>query len=132
VLSKVDLPAFGLPTIATLTPFFTTLPSLKESSNFFVDVAIRSINSINFFRSANSISSSLKSSSNSIKEENWMSCSLRCFNNSENPPRILFNAAFLEASVLLAIRSATASAWVRSNFPFKKALCVNSPGLARL
>ena len=70
VLSKVDFPALGLPTIATLTPFFTTLPSLKEWSNFFVDADILPINSINFFLSANATSSSLKSSSNSIRDEN--------------------------------------------------------------
>ena len=33
---------------------------------------------------------------------------------------------------MLEIKSATASAWLKSNFPFKKALRVNSPALAAL
>jgi hypothetical protein len=34
VFSKVDLPEFGLPTMATDTPFFITLPKANECNNF--------------------------------------------------------------------------------------------------
>ena len=37
VLSKVDLPAFGLPMIATLTPFLITLPNRNDSINRLVE-----------------------------------------------------------------------------------------------
>ncbi len=67
-----------------------------------------------------------------MRAEKRINCSLSSFSLDENPPRIVFNAALCEASVLLAMTSATASACARSSLPFKKALWVNSPGLANL
>ena len=51
---------------------------------------------------------------------------------SLNPPFNWFIATRCEVSEREAIRSATASAWLRSIFPFRKARSVNSPGLASL
>ena len=50
----------------------------------------------------------------------------------EKTPRKEFIALLAAASVDALIRSATDSAWERSNLLFKKALLVNSPGSAKI
>ena len=67
-LSRVDFPAFVSPMIAVGIPFFMALPTLKESANLQITIFMCNARSISFERSANSTSSSLKSSSNSINE----------------------------------------------------------------
>ena len=57
-------------------------------------------------------------------------CSLSVSSSREKPPRICDMAMRWVASLLEAMRSATASAWERSIFPARKALLVNSPGVA--
>ena len=39
-LSSVDLPALGLPMMATFTPFLITFPSLKDANNSLTPVSI--------------------------------------------------------------------------------------------
>ena len=86
-LSKVDLPAFGLPIIATLTPCLITLPKSKETNKSWVVLSNFPSNSRSLLRSANSTSSWEKSSSNSIKAENWISSSRIAVSTCEKPPR---------------------------------------------
>ena len=50
----------------------------------------------------------------------------------EKLPSSWSRAIWKVLSVLAFIRSITASAWLRSSLPFRKALLVNSPGSASL
>ena len=84
--SRVDLPTFGDPRIATGIPFFITFPKLKDSINLLRVFCISDNNSKNFVLSANSTSSSAKSSSNSIKDAKSISCVLSPCSWFENPP----------------------------------------------
>ena len=53
--------------------------------------------------------------------------------NLEGSAKQLFDMSLMsDALESEAIKSATASAWLKSNFPFKNARSVNSPGLANL
>ena len=83
--SKVLLPVFVAPTIATGTPFLMALPRLKESVRRTIWVNVSS-NAPNSERLANSTSSSLKSSSSSRREVIVRSFSLRVFSSEEKPP----------------------------------------------
>ena len=130
--NKVDFPTLGSPTIATGIPFFNTFPKAKESISRFKTALIFSTSRLNSALSANSTSSSAKSSSNSIKLAKLSSCSRKFLISLLNPPRICCKATWCEAAEFEEIKSATASAWVRSIFPFKKARSVNSPALAFL
>ena len=68
--NNVDFPTLGLPIMATGIPFLITFPSLKESVNR-VTSDFNSVSKLRIFdRSANSTSSSLKSSSSSRREAN--------------------------------------------------------------
>ena len=129
-LSKEDFPAFGFPAIATGTPCFMALPTLNESiRDLIVSCACcKSFSSSS--RSAKFRSSSLKSSSSSTMDAKFTSCSLNCSNLLKIPPRSCCIATRCAASPSLAMRSATASACVKSIFPLIKALNVNSPGSA--
>ena len=128
--SKVLLPLLGAPTMATGTPCRTALPKRKLSISPVQISVMRSSSAIRSGRFANSTSSSLKSSSSSISAEksmsSWRSASMRC----PKPPRSCCSARRCCAALWLAIRSATASAWLRSSLPFRKARWVNSPGCA--
>ena len=84
--SKVLLPVFVAPTIATGTPFLMALPRLKESVRRTIWVNVSSTNAPNSERLANSTSSSLKSSSSSSREVIVRSFSLRVFSSEEKPP----------------------------------------------
>ena len=130
-LRSVDFPAFVSPIIATGTPFLITLPTLNEYTRRAITFSMLSASCNNAERSANSTSSSLKSNSNSIIEVKLSSFSRRSVSSLLNPPRIWLMARRWVAADVEAIKSATASAWLRSILPFKKALCVNSPGCAR-
>ena len=129
-LSKVLFPVLVAPAIATGTPFFMAFPSLNESIRRVICAISCIRRSFSRPRSANSTSSSLKSSSSSINETSSRSSDLMSRSSDEKPPFICLNAILWAAAFWDAITSATASAWARSIFPFRKALCVNSPGSA--
>ena len=79
--NNVDFPTLGSPTIATGIPFLTAFPVLKESTNDAIVSFISTHNATKVVLSANSTSSSLKSSSNSISDENFNSFSRNVFND---------------------------------------------------
>ena len=82
-------------------------------------------------RSANSSSSwSEKSSSSSSSEVSLSSWPRRSDSSPEKFPRSWPMAMWWVALLVAAMRSATASAWLRSILPLRKARCVYSPGLA--
>jgi len=130
MLSSDDLPTFGLPAITTGMPFLITLPSLNEEISLSTIFLILMTVSVIANRSANCTSSSLKSSSSSIREAKVISSFLSFSIPSEKPPRNCVAARRCDAAESAAIRSATASACERSILPFMKALRVNSPGMA--
>ena len=129
--NKVDFPTFVSPIIATGIPFLMAFPTLKECANRAMTCSIWAASSFSSLRLANSNSSwSLKSSSNSINEvkcSNWLRSSA---SSLLNPPRIWLIAKRWLAEEEEAIKSATASAWLKSIFPFRKARWVYSPGNA--
>ena len=86
VFNNVDLPAFGSPIIDTGIPSLITLPNLNELTNCVILSFISNNNFLNSFLSANSTSSSEKSSSNSIKEAKSINFCLKMFNSFEKPP----------------------------------------------
>jgi len=129
-LSKVDLPTLGRPTMATGTPVFITLPSWKESFRLFTSSATSVTSFERAVLSANSTSSSLKSSSSSTREIKCSKRSRSSFIFFEKPPLICWIATSCAAFDSEAIKSATASAWDKSIFPFRKARWVYSPGFA--
>ena len=88
LLSSVDLPTFVLPTNATGTPFFMTLPILKESTSSAIRRSILSARALSSSRSANSTSSSEKSSSSSMSDTKFSSCSRNRASSAEKPPLI--------------------------------------------
>ena len=129
--NNVDFPAFVSPTMATGTPFLITLPARYELASFPMTPSISSASANSSLLSANSKSSwSEKSSSSSISEAKCNSRSRNAVNSLLNPPRIWLMATWCAARDVEAITSATASAWLRSIFPFRKARSVNSPGRA--
>ena len=131
VLSRVDFPAFVSPMIATGVPFLMALPKLNERTKAVIFASICSAKAISSLRSANSNSSwSLKSSSSSMSEVMWRSWSRNWANSRLNPPLIWLSANRCCPAEVAAIKSATASAWLKSILPFIKALLVNSPGSA--
>lgn len=73
-LSRVDFPAFGLPTIATGIPFLIALPVRYESANDLVTLRRFCVSSARCVRSANSTSSSEKSSSSSSSAPRFIIC----------------------------------------------------------
>ncbi|CAI8173410.1 MAG: Uncharacterised protein [SAR116 cluster bacterium] len=125
--NKVDFPAFGAPTIATGIPFFMTLPRANESISWRRTLEIFSNRALKASRSAKATSSSAKSNSNSMSDAKFNNSCLKAFISELNPPRICCMAIWCAAALSEAIRSATASAWLRSSLPFKKARRVNSP-----
>ena len=86
--NNVDFPTFGAPIIEIGMPFLMTFPVEKESIKCFRTVIIRSIKSSNCLRSANSTSSSEKSSSNSINDAKLSSSSRKTLISLLKPPRI--------------------------------------------
>ena len=129
--SKVDFPAFVSPIIATGMPFLIAFPTLKEWASRAITCSIWVARLLSSSRLANSSSSwSLKSSSNSINEVKWSNWLRRLESSLLNPPRIWLMARRWVEADDEAIRSATASAWLKSIFPFRKARWVYSPGRA--
>ena len=129
--NKVDLPALVSPIIATGTPFLMAFPTLNESARRAMTCSISLAISESSVRSANSNSSwSLKSSSSSIREVRCNSLSFKIDNSLLKPPRIWFIAIRCVADEEEAIRSATASAWLKSILPLRNARWVYSPGRA--
>ena len=120
-LRRVDLPAFGAPRIATRTPDFMTFPDLKESAREETRPSNLSMSPSNLVRSANSTSSSEKSNSSSRRPANLMRESRSSPISRENLPRICSTASLWAPECSAAIRSATASAWVKSSLPLRKA-----------
>ena len=129
--SKVDLPAFGLPTIATGIPFLSTLPTEKEATNCVIVCFIWLRSALKLSLSAKATSSSAKSNSSSISEAKLSNSPRRVSISEAKPPRICCSATLCEASESEAIRSATASAWLSAILPLRKALLVNSPASAK-
>ena len=128
--SKVDFPAFVSPMIATGTPFLMAFPTLNEWTSREITCSISSASFRNAERSANSTSSSLKSSSSSIMEVKFSNLLRRSVNSLLKPPRIWLMAKRWVAAEEDAIKSATASAWLKSIFPLRNARWVYSPGWA--
>ncbi len=131
-LRSVLLPAFVAPTMAVWMPLRRALPSRNESIRRVMCPDVPSTRAASLERSANSTSSSLKSSSSSIMVTSSSSSARIRVSSCEKPPFIWDIATLWDASDDDAITSATASACARSIFPFRNALCVNSPGLASL
>ena len=108
------------------------LPAEKDSNSFVISCFMERATSSNSERSANSNSSwSEKSNSSSKREVRCSSLSRNSCRRDVIPPRIWFMAMRCCEALDDAIRSATASACVRSILPLRKARCVNSPGCAR-
>ena len=128
-LSKVDLPALVGPTIATRIPFLMALPVWKEVVSAVSRSWMVSASVLSSVRSANSSSSwSAKSSSSSMRLVKWSSWSRSVCSSDVMPPLSCVSARSFSALVSAAMRSATASACVRSILPLRNARCVNSPG----
>ena len=79
---------------------------------------------------ANSTSSSAKSSASSTCAAQSSSCCRNAETRAPRAPLKRLRAPRNDAAVADRITSATASAWVRSSLPFRKARRVNSPGSA--
>ena len=131
-LSKVLLPALGLPIIATLTPLRITLPNLKESDQLVWQLLSFHLSSVySCVRSANSTSSWLKSSSSSISALNFISCSRICFQLiAEAAAQVMHSCLLCCCTIWLAIRSATASACVRSMLTIQESALGKLPAFA--
>ena len=130
-LSNVDFPAFVSPIMATGTPLLMALPTLNELTKRAMTFSMLFASWQSSERSANSSSSwSLKSNSNSMSEVKWSNWSRKVASSLLKPPRIWLMARRWVAADDEAIRSATASAWLRSIFPFRNARWVYSPGAA--
>ena len=129
-LSKVLFPTLVLPTMATDMPAFIALPVSNEVASVAILVRISSAKACNSWRSAKVTSWSLKSSSSSISDVMCSNLSLSAASSPEKWPRSWPKANCALALLVAAMRSATASAWLKSIFPLRKARCVNSPGCA--
>ena len=130
-LSSELLPAFGCPAITTLMPSRNNTPCCvccTTASNWLCNAASWPEASA-FFRK--SISSSGKSKVASTSMRSFTSCVRNCWVALEKAPLRLRAALRTACSVLASIKSATASAWVRSILLFRNARWVNSPGWAK-
>ena len=128
--NRLDLPAFGRPTMATRNPSLSRKPRRASRSN-----SASSACTVTSWRSMagsarKSISSSGKSIAASICTRSATSACSRASTLRENAPSIDCSAARAPACERDAIRSATASACARSSLPLRKARSVNSPGRA--
>ncbi len=129
-LSKLDLPTLGLPTMAVSIPSRSSLPVSAVASI----LATSSATAPSTWRIASgsiSPTSSGKSMPASIaanKPTNSLRISLMAW---DRPPSSCRTARRWPRSVLARIKSITASAWLKSKRPFRKARLVNSPGSAR-
>ena len=130
--SRVLLPTFGAPIMATDTPLRMAFPVRKESLRLLTTAIVWLSILLRRVRSANSTSSSPKSSSSSRSAVSSISLSLKSLSVSEYPPRICVEASVCAAFESAAIISATASACDRSMRPAAKARAENSPGSATL
>ena len=79
---------------------------------------------------ASSTSSSAKSSSSSTRAAHSSNCCRKPATRAASAPLSRLRAPRRAAAVADWITSATASAWVRSSLPLRKARRVNSPGSA--
>src|SRR5690348_1640044 len=128
--SRLDLPTLGSPTITACMPSVRRAPRRAASSKACKPCVASSNNrSITGFE-ALSAASSEKSIAASISTRRrtirFASTSAR----RENSPSSDRKAARACASERAAIRSATASAWLRSSLPFRNARSENSPARA--
>ena len=128
--NKLDLPAFGRPTIATRIPFRTSCPSFAVASSWSINASADSsrfsrppIVSGSMSSSGKSMCASTCASTCMVSSRSWL---IRC----DNFPASCSLAAFRARSVRAWIRSATASACARSIRPWRNARLVNSPGRA--
>ena len=129
-LSKEDLPAFGWPAMTTVMPSRSKAPWVACCSTCCtVPCSVCSCPNASAF-CRKSISSSGKSSVASTSMRRWISASSSVCTCRENAPANDCVALRAAASVLASIKSAMASAWVRSILPFRKARWENSPGSA--
>ena len=116
-LSKVLFPTFVAPAIATGIPRLMAFPRRKLSVRSTIFSVSSSRSSRSCVRSAKVTSSSLKSSSSSMRLVRYTSCSRSCANSALYPPLNCARAMRCCASDSEAIRSATASARLRSILP---------------
>ena len=129
-LRRVDLPTFGAPIMATGMPFLIAFPVENEDDKRVISSRTSCAILMRASRDANSTSSSEKSSSSSRREVSFSNWARRSESFWEIPPRICCIATRCWEAFWETIRSATASACVRSSFPFRKARWVYSPGAA--
>ena len=129
-LSRVLLPVFVSPTMATGTPFFTALPTLNEPARPDITLSTSLHSCRSSARSAKVTSSSLKSSSSSRSDVSLSNLLRNAPNSLLKPPLSWFIASLCDACEVDAMRSATASARLRSILPLRNARMVNSPGAA--
>ena len=130
---RLDLPALTRPTITVFipstqilpSPWALTRPSIAVMTPSSMMSAVLSLDRISASSSGKSIATSTCASISTTFRRNASIFFL-------NDPLICRDARVRPRSVLELRRSATASAWVRSILPFKKALSVNSPGSACL
>jgi len=130
-LSRLDLPTFGRPTIATLTPSRSTARSPpwkkafdpRNASQDFFPKATRPVGGGDpFLREIDpclevgTVSRIFRPDAGDLVAE---------------PALQLLRAARIASGVLALMRSITASAWVRSSLPLKMRACVNSPAPRR-
>mmetsp|Transcript_8565 Transcript_8565/g.21056 ORF Transcript_8565/g.21056 Transcript_8565/m.21056 type:complete len:240 (-) Transcript_8565:903-1622(-) len=129
-LRRLDLPAFGTPTMATPNPSRIICPRFVSPSTFCTSQWTRASNGTTSERtedSTTSASSSAKSMTASTCASTLTRRSLQESYLAAKSPRICFRAWDRWASVSLARRSPRASTCMRSIFPFSYALRVNSP-----
>ena len=133
VLRRVLFPTFVFPAIATAIPSFIALPDSNDLARLLMCLSISTDSSRSSVLSANSKSSwSEKSSSSSMSDVSFSNFSLSMDSWLEKFPLSCDIAIMWVALLVEAMRSATASAWLRSIFPLMKALFVYSPGSACL
>ena len=129
-LRRLDLPTLGFPHITHEIPSLRIMPSSDVSSNREISSFTDPRRFLIFASDIISISSSGKSIEASIFADTETSSSFILLRADESLPSSWPNATLSDASVLDLIISSTASAWVRSSLPLRKARFVNSPGSA--
>ena len=131
-LSTLDLPALGFPTIAARAPSRARRPRLKLSCNSAMSSAKRLISAAISLRPGRFSPSSAKSISASRWARIAITALRKCSTCCAKAPLSCAKACCSALSLRTSIRSATASASVRSIRPLRKARRLNSPRSATL
>ena len=117
--------------MASVSPSWTMRPRAKEASSAASGGVSSSMRRAISACGVTSMSSSAKSMPASSRAISSTSACLTGATRRLSAPPIWLAAWRAWVSVCASIRSRTASAWVRSSLPERKARCVNSPGSAR-